>query len=58
MAHLLARLIYRLLRYGTQYHDKGVEHYERKYRETQMQWLKKQAALLNMQLLPVPGVVQ
>jgi len=34
MAHLLARLIYRLFRYGLQYHDKGVEHYERKYRET------------------------
>jgi transposase len=58
MAHLLARLIYRLLRYGTQYHDKGVEHYERKYRETQTKWLKKQAALLNMQLVPAPGVAQ
>ena len=58
MAHLLARLIYRLLRYGTQYHDKGVEHYERKYRETQMKWLKKQAALLDLQLVPAPGVAE
>jgi len=58
MAHLLARLIYRLLRYGTQYHDKGVEHYERKYRETQMKWLQKQATLFNMQLIPVPGVAK
>ena len=58
MAHLLARLIYRLLRYGTQYHDKGVEHYERKYRETQTKWLKKQAALLDMQLIPAPGVAK
>ena len=58
MAHLLARLIYRLLRYGTQYHDKGVEHYERKYRESQMKWLTKQAAQLNMQLVPAPGVAR
>ena len=58
MAHLLARLIYRLLRYGTQYHDQGVEHYERKYRETQTKWLKKQAALLDMQLIPAPGVAK
>jgi len=58
MAHLLARLLYRLLRYGTEYHDKGAAHYERRYRETQMQWLKKQAAQLNMQLLPATGVAK
>ncbi len=58
MAHQLARLIYRLLRFGTQYHDKGIEHYERKYRETQMKWLLKQAAQLNMQLIPVQGVIR
>jgi len=58
MAHLLARLIYRLLRYGTQYHDKGMEHYERKYRQTQMKWLQKQAAQLNMQLIPAQGVAE
>src|SRR5579863_321056 len=52
MAHHLARLIYRLLRYGVAYFDKGMEHYERQYRETQMRWLKKQAAQLNMQLVP------
>jgi hypothetical protein len=46
----------RQCRYGTQYHDKGVEHYERKYRETQMKWLNQQAALLHMQLIPAPGV--
>jgi hypothetical protein len=54
----LARLIYRLLRFGTQYHDKGMEHYERKYRETQMNWLQKQAAQFNMQLIPVYGVTK
>ena len=58
MAHQLARLIYRLLRFGARYHDKGIEHYERKYRETQMKWLLKQAAQLNMQLIPVHGVIR
>jgi transposase len=52
MAHHLARLIYRLLRYGTQYHDQGVAYYEQKYRETEMNWLRKQAAKLNLQLIP------
>jgi len=55
MAHHLARLIYRLLRFGTEYHDKGVQHYESKYRQTQMNWLQKQAAQLNMQLIPANG---
>jgi transposase len=58
MAHQLARLIYRLLRFGTPYHDKGIEHYERKYRETQMKWLQKQAAQLQMQLIPAQGVAK
>jgi transposase len=56
MAHQLARLIYRLLRYGTEYHDKGMQHYERQYRENQMKWLQKQAAQLNMQLIPAQAV--
>lgn len=58
MAHQLARLVYRLLRFGAQYHDKGMEHYERKHRETQFQWLQKQAAQLNMQLIPTQQVAQ
>jgi hypothetical protein len=58
MAHQLARLIYRLLRFGTEYHDKGMEHYEHQYRETQMKWLQKQAAQFNMQLIPSQGVVK
>lgn len=58
MAHHLACLIYRLLRFGTQYHDKGVQHYERKYRETEMKWLQKQAARLNMQLIPTEALVK
>ena len=56
MAHMLARLIDRLLPYGTEYYDKGVEHYERHYRANQIKWLNKQAAQLKMQLIPASGV--
>jgi transposase len=58
MAHHLACLIYRMLRFGTEYHDKGMQHYERKYRQTQMKWLQKQAAALNMQLVEVQAVAK
>jgi transposase len=58
MAHHLARLIYRMVRYGTEYHDKGIQHYECKYRHTQLMWLQKQAAALNMQLTPAEAVAQ
>src|SRR5215475_1426180 len=30
MAHHLARLVYRMLRYGEHYVEKGIQHYERK----------------------------
>jgi len=56
MAHLLARLFYRMLKFGHEYVDKGMEYYETKYRQQQLQWVAKQAAALNMQLIPVAGV--
>lgn len=52
MAHVLARLVYRMLKFGHQYVDKGMESYEIKYRQHQIQWVAKQAAALNMQLVP------
>jgi transposase len=57
MAHLLARLIYRILKFGHQYVDQGMDYYQTKYRQQQLQWVAKQAAALNMQLVPVAGVV-
>jgi transposase len=51
MAHKLARLIYRMLRYGQQYVDKGMQHYEQKYREQRIKWIKKQANELNLQII-------
>ena len=56
MAHLLARLVYRMLKFGHEYVDKGMEYYETKYRQQQLQWVAKQAAALNMQLTPIAGV--
>jgi transposase len=52
MAHRLARLVYRMLKYGQQYVDKGMDHYDQKYRDQQIQSLKKKAAKLGLQLMP------
>ncbi len=56
MAHKLARLVYRLLKFGSQYVDKGIAYYEMKYRQHQIKWITKQAAALNLQLVPIPEV--
>ncbi|MGP0072531.1 MAG: IS110 family transposase [Bryobacteraceae bacterium] len=56
MAHKLARLIYRMMKFGTEYVDKGMAAYESRYRQHQMKWLSKQAASLNLQLIPVSEV--
>ena len=50
MAHHLARLIYRMIKNGQDYVDKGMEVYEAKYRENRIKWLKKQAKELNLEL--------
>ena len=41
---------------GSEYVDKGMEHYERKYQETKLQYLSRQAARLGLQLVPHQGV--
>jgi transposase len=46
-----AVLIYRMLKYGTQYVDKGMQHYEAKYQATKAQYLRAQVAKLGMFLL-------
>jgi transposase len=53
MAHHLARLVYRMLRYGDMYVEKGIEHYEKKFRQQRIKWLKKEASSLNLQLVVV-----
>ena len=51
MAHHLARLVYRMLRYGENYVEKGIEHYEEKFRLQRIKWLRKEAKSLNLQLV-------
>jgi transposase len=50
MAHRLARLVYRMLKYGQHYDDKGVEYYEHRYRRQQIEFLSKKAAKLGLQI--------
>ena len=50
MAHRLARLVYRMLKYGQRYIDKGAEYYEHRYRQQQIEFLRKKAAKLGLQI--------
>ena len=52
MAHHLARLVYRMLRYGLHYVEKGIAEYEMKFRLQRLKWLKREVKSLDMQLLP------
>jgi len=58
MAHKLAKLVYRMLKFGQAYVDKGAEHYEAKYRQQTIKWLAKTAAALNLQLTPSPQLLE
>jgi transposase len=51
MAHRLARLVYRMLKYGQQYVDKGAEYYEQRNRQQQIEFLRKKAAKLGLQVI-------
>ncbi|PWT82036.1 MAG: IS110 family transposase, partial [Blastocatellia bacterium] len=48
MAHKLAVLVYRMLRWGHEYVDKGLQYYEERHREQQIRLLKKRAAKLGL----------
>jgi transposase len=56
MAAKLARLVYRMLRYGMQFVDKGAEFYEAQHRKQQVNYLKWKAANLGLQIIEVPAV--
>jgi transposase len=51
MAHRLARLVYRMLKHGQAYVDKGSQYYEERYRQQQIHVLRKRAAKLGLQIL-------
>ena len=57
MAHMLARLVYRMLRYGEQYVDKGLNYYEEKYREHQIRSIQKKAKDLGLAVTLTPAPV-
>jgi transposase len=50
-AHKLARLVYRMLKYGEEYVDQGERYYEEKYRQRTIKNLKKRAETLGFELM-------
>jgi transposase len=55
MAGKLARLVYRVLRYGMKYLDRGAAFYEAQHRRVQIKHLKWNAAKLGYQIVPTPA---
>jgi transposase len=55
MAAKLARLVYRMLRYGMKYVDKGAKFYETQHRNLQIKQLKWKAAKLGFQVVQAPA---
>lgn len=51
-AHLIARVVYRMLKYKVEYEPLSVAEYEAHYREQQIKYLQKKAAKLGFQLAP------
>lgn len=50
-AHKLAVLIYRMLKYGTDYVDRGQEAYEKQYQETLLRTLRKRAKQMGYEIV-------
>src|SRR5262245_8015743 len=51
MAHKLAVLVYRMLRWGHAYVDKGIQYYEERHRQQQIHLLIKRATALGLQVV-------
>ena len=49
--HKLAVLVYRMLRWGQAYVDKGLQYYEERHRQQQIHLLKKRAAKLGLHIV-------
>lgn len=54
-AHAIARVVYRMLKYKVEYDPLSVNEYQKHYEEQQIKYMKKRAAKLGYQLLPVPA---
>ena len=55
MAAKLARLVYRMLRYGMQFVDRGAMFYDARHRQRQINSLKRKAAKLGFQIVLAPA---
>jgi transposase len=55
MAAKLARLVYRILRYGVKYVDQGAAVYEAQHKQLQIKHLKWKAAKLGFQIVQTPA---
>ena len=55
MAAKLARLVYRMLRYGMQFVDRGAMFYEASHRQRQINFLRRKAAKLGFQIVLAPA---
>jgi hypothetical protein len=55
MAAKLARLIYRMLRFGMQFVDQGAEVYEAAHRQREIHNLKRRSAHLGFQIIQAPA---
>jgi hypothetical protein len=53
MAHHLARLFHRMVKYGAQYIDHGMAVYERRFQEQRLKWLSRKAAELHLSRVPM-----
>ena len=51
-AHLIARIVYRMLKYKVEYEPLSVAQYEQHYRKQQLKYLQKKAAKFGFQLTP------
>jgi transposase len=55
MAAKLARLVYRMLRYGMTFVDRGAEFYDAQHRKLQINYLNRKAANLGFQIIEAPA---
>ena len=55
MAAKLARLVYRMLRYGMKYLDRGAQFYDAQHRNLQIKHLKSKAAKLGFRVVEAPA---
>ncbi|HLO15560.1 MAG TPA: IS110 family transposase [Anaerolineales bacterium] len=52
-AHLMARVVYRMLKYRVEYEPLSISEYEKRYHDQQIKYLEKRVAKFGFQLTPV-----